>query len=791
MDARQTLAPACALAALSAAVAAGLARVMSGDAWVAPVLGAAVAPHALGLLTRRRRVDVAIGVTIAGLVAYLVWILVPSTTAAGIPTGRTLDALSHRLDAGLRTLFNQEAPVAPRPGPILVAVLAVWVMAAWADFLAFRRNASIGALAPGITLFIWIAALAPASESPIGAAIAIVITGGGFLALQRQLLLTRRRAVVVSDPARAAALPAPRRVLGAIGLATVAALLAFTIAPMLPWADSDPIVEFHIGGAPSSSYQTTVPPLIDVADSLRRGERVQVFTVAAASPQYWRTVALDTYSDDGGGQWELRATGGDIDQGLDETPKGPTVTQRYRIGNLGERWMPAAFEPVSVNLDDTLVVQSSRTLVTDQDTVAGLHYKVESAPPPSQLDDAQRRATAGPVPSSLVRYTELPASLPAEVRRTARAVTQGATTPYDQARSLRDYFRSSQFTYDPSVNLTNDASATVSFLNTKRGFCVQFASTYALMARSLGIPARVAVGFTPGDFDAATGRYSVTNYEAHAWPEVWLAGVGWTNRFDPTPPSALPGGSNLPNDTAGAPVTPPPVSTSVPTTVQTAPADTSVPNSTPAPVPSPNAAPVATRGSGRSWTSVLLVLLGVLVVVIAVTAVPLAKRARSRARRRRADPTSRVAGAWEEAVDRLRELGRAAPRSNTPAEHARAARATVGETATEPLAALANAHTAAQFGAAPATDADADAAWDDLDAFTGALHRHLPLTTRLRARMRVRVTPILATRFARNLKKAEPQSPPHRGGQALGASQARCSSRMIRPGVWSVSKSST
>ena len=106
MDARQTLAPACALAALSAAVAAGLARVMSGDAWVAPVLGAAVAPHALGLLTRRRRVDVAIGVTIAGLVAYLVWILVPSTTAAGIPTGRTLDALSHRLDAGLRTIFT-------------------------------------------------------------------------------------------------------------------------------------------------------------------------------------------------------------------------------------------------------------------------------------------------------------------------------------------------------------------------------------------------------------------------------------------------------------------------------------------------------------------------------------------------------------------------------------------------------------------------------------------------------------------------------------------------------------
>jgi HAMP domain-containing protein len=369
----------------------------------------------------------------------------------------------------------------------------------------------------------------------------------------------------------------------------------------------------------------------------------------------------------------------------------------------------------------------------------------------------------------LGKYTELPRTLPDVVRSRARAVTQGATTPYDRARMLRDYFRGGQFTYDPNVNLTDAISGTQAFLDAKRGFCVQFASTYALMARSLGIPARVAVGFTPGDLHAATGRYSVTNYEAHAWPEIWLAGVGWTNQFDPTPPSALPGGSDLPNDTAGAVAPPPPAAGTVPTTVQTAPSDTGVPNTAPAPVPAPNAVPVGASDSGRSLTTLALwVLLLVLIVAAVIAAVPLAKHVRRRARRRRIDPGGRVAGAWEEAVDRLRELGRPAPRTTTPSEHARASTTTVGEPAARSLGAVADAHTAAQFGAAPATDADADAAWDDLDEFTGALGRHLPLTTRLRARLRL--APLWPPRGQDGQRDDRDQPEP------VGASAARSSS---------------
>jgi hypothetical protein len=127
----------------------------------------------------------------------------------------------------------------------------------------------------------------------------------------------------------------------------------------------------------------------------------------------------------------------------------------------------------------------------------------------------------------------------------------------------------------------------------------------------------------------------------------------------------------------------------------------------------------------------------VLVVIggIALAAVPVAKARRRAARRRRADPAARVAGAWEEAVDRLRELGRPRPITTTPGEVAAGAGDLVGPDAAAALTLLADAHTEAQFRGGPVTAAEADTAWDDLDGFREALDAHLDLRTRIRARM--------------------------------------------------------
>jgi transglutaminase-like putative cysteine protease len=725
VDLRRTLVPAAALAALSAAVAAGFDRVFSGGRWIAPVIVAALIPHAIGVLTRGRRVAVTVTAWAAGLAAYAIWVLAPSTTSAGVPTGSTLRELSDRLDAGLNALRDQAAPVPARSGVVLLAVLAVWIMAAFADHLAFRRSATVGAVAPGITLFIWIAALAPDAESHLSAAAAVVVTGALFVALQHQVLLTRRRNTVAADRS----LPAPRLVTGGLALGVAGAMVALAVTPMLPGAGADPLIDLRDDDLGSSTYQTAIPPLVDVTESLRRGQQLEVFTVRASAPQYWRTVALDNFTDDGGGQWTLQAEGGDISRGLSGAVPLGAVEQQYRIGTLGERWMPAAYEPVAVNRSDTLVVEESRTLVTAEDTVAGLSYRVASAPPPTSLTEAQRRGTDAPLPESVEQFTELPNSLPEEIGDLARSVTAGATNPYDRARLLRDYFRGGLFTYDTSVDLDDQVGATLVFLRERRGFCVQFASTYALMARSLGIPTRVAVGFTPGGLNPDTGRYRVTNYEAHAWPEVWLSGVGWTNQFDPTPPSTQPGGSDLPGDTAAAAAPAEPTTPS--TTAGTAPPPTAAPAGPP--VAPPPAGTTDDDGAGPWTTIVALVVVAILLVGAALATVPALKRRRRRARQRRVAPAHRVAGAGEEAVDRVREIGQSPPITETPTELAATATSSVGAPAATSLQGLADAHTAAQFGPAPVTETVADDAWRTLDEFSTELARHLGPADRVRA----------------------------------------------------------
>jgi transglutaminase-like putative cysteine protease len=723
MDLRRSLTATLSLAALSAAVAAGLGRLLRGDEWVAVVIGAALLPHLLGALTRGRTDVLQAGVWLTGLVAYCVGVVVPTT--AGFRGWSTVEGIGRSLGRGLAVLRDQAPPVSARPGVVLLAVVVVWTMAASADALAFRRWASIGALAPGATLFIWISALAPGTAHAAWAAGAVVLTGGGFLAVQHQVLLVRHR-----PGGSDRAVPAPRHAVAGLVLASAAALVAAVLAPTLPGAGADPLLDLRDDRtAGSSTYQTSVPPLVDVADNLTRGERVELFTVDSPSPQYWRTVALDEYSTDAGGQWTLRAAGGDIEHGLRPAASPAGLRQEFRIRGLTERWMPAAFRPVWVEEPDVLVVADSRTLVSGRTSLAGLSYSVVSTPPP---DDAEtrRRATGAAVPERLRTFTTLPTTVPAAVIDLARSITSGATTPLERAQRLRDHFRDGSYTYDADVDLDDAADATTTFLRIRRGFCVQFASTFALMARAVGIPSRVAVGFTPGTFDPSTARFRVTNFEAHAWPEVWLAGVGWTNRFEPTPPSADPGGSDLPGD--GAPGAATPVSPTPSSTVAPSPS-APVP---PAPVPSVGAGTGSRRAGDGGIATVVLGVVAVSAVLGAALAVRPVTRARRRAaRRRRPDPSERVAGAWEEAIDQLRDLGEPRPTHRTPSEVAARAVVLVGTSAAAPLADLATAHVAAQFGSATTTDDAADSAWRALDTFRHAVRERLARPDRIRARL--------------------------------------------------------
>jgi hypothetical protein len=130
------------------------------------------------------------------------------------------------------------------------------------------------------------------------------------------------------------------------------------------------------------------------------------------------------------------------------------------------------------------------------------------------------------------------------VRQLEQQITQGKETEYDKALALQQYFIDPKngFSYNTSPELPGNPL--VGFLTKKLGFCQQFAGTYAVMARMAGLPTRIEVGFSPGSEPDRQNRRTVTNKNAHAWPEVYFAGYGWI-RFEPT--ASAPSGVRQPD----------------------------------------------------------------------------------------------------------------------------------------------------------------------------------------------------------------------------------------------------
>jgi hypothetical protein len=117
----------------------------------------------------------------------------------------------------------------------------------------------------------------------------------------------------------------------------------------------------------------------------------------------------------------------------------------------------------------------------------------------------------------------------------AESIVQGASTDYDKAARL-EHFLLTNYPYDLNVGpLPPDRDAVDYFLfEQQAGYCSQFATAMAVMARQVGLPARVAAGYLPGYIDAMTGAHIVRVGDAHAWVEIHFRQHGWV-AFDPTP----------------------------------------------------------------------------------------------------------------------------------------------------------------------------------------------------------------------------------------------------------------
>jgi transglutaminase-like putative cysteine protease len=239
---------------------------------------------------------------------------------------------------------------------------------------------------------------------------------------------------------------------------------------------------------------------------------------------------------------------------------GLLVEQRVDLVQGSARLVVAAGEPQTVSTGYRAVLRGPDDAVALEMHDPQRRFIVQGAVEAASEEKLRIVNYSKTIPSAYLKT----ADVPARVRELAANIVAPATNPYDQAKLLEAYLRT--LTYDLNVPpVAEDRDLVDAFLfDIQRGYCDYFASAFVVMARSVGLPARLAVGYASGR-EVAPGQWVVTEADAHSWPEVYFEGVGWIP-FEPTPaqppssrPVAVPSGEVAVTGPPGSRVVLPPL----------------------------------------------------------------------------------------------------------------------------------------------------------------------------------------------------------------------------------------
>jgi transglutaminase-like putative cysteine protease len=589
-----------------------------------------------------------------------------------VPSGETLSLFQGDIRLVITQFPTAVAPV-PSTGSFAVATATVLVCVALiADAFAFRAGGRVEAIVPGAMVVTFVSAVgADRLRIPTTAAFVVCcIVCAAILRGEHG----RRESGWIGKPPN----PVIRLLPTAAITAAVAATVAVWIAPRLPGAYEEPLVDARN----RTSVTQVLSPLVSVRSQLVNRSAVQMFVVSSDQPSYWRLSGLSEFD---GETWSLATQDLDDTDGMLSAPQpGALIThQEIRIQQLSGSLVPAAYNPVQVVSGELQWAANTSTFVSDNDLNRGDTFVIESAiyePSREQL----LTATSNEAPPGSL---DLPDNVPSEILDLAIAVTDGQrSTTLETALALQNWFQS-EFVYDLNAQSGHSDDAMVNFLRSRRGYCEQFAATFATMARSLGVPTRVAVGFTPGELTA--DGYVVRGKNAHAWAEVWFDDYGWV-LFEPTPGRGAPGAQDRTgldarqdDETAvGGPGTSPTATTprTPPRDIDDIPqANTTVPRDSPAPSADQTQSSGASRQRGTS-TSATWLLPAIAVGLLAVWAIAVGPIRRWLGTRRRSSITTadRIVDAWHITVRHLGWAGAPAVAGSTPRQYGRAASAAVG-----------------------------------------------------------------------------------------------------------------
>jgi transglutaminase-like putative cysteine protease len=327
----------------------------------------------------------------------------------------------------------------------------------------------------------------------------------------------------------------------ALLLITAVALLGAMIGPAPRTNRSKPGGDPNPGSraAPYVGFQRQL-------DTSARGELgdEKILTVWADAPEYWRGQTFDWWdgrtwsrSPDTAERQRVSSTFGFLPPGLGDVAfEGEQYTQRVRVEAPYIDVAFASYRVEEIHAPEIdLVSHGDGTVTFPRPLGRGAEYTVVSVRPvvtAALLRDHDPADTA--IPGAITRpFLQLPDVTP-RVQALARDITAVAPTTYDKVRAIESWMdHNTTYTLDiPPLPPGADAVDQHLFVD-RKGFCEQIATSTTVMLRSLGIPARLAVGFVPGDESILGGEWTVRAKQAHAWVEVWFPGIGW-QAFDPT-----------------------------------------------------------------------------------------------------------------------------------------------------------------------------------------------------------------------------------------------------------------
>jgi transglutaminase-like putative cysteine protease len=667
----------------------------AGQGYLPPLVAAAGGAAAVAALAAWRRWGV-IWTSLAAILGFAllaIWSLAWSTLDRGLPTARTATALGPDLLHGWARMLTVSLPADPTGALLATPVAVIWVASFVGVTLVLRTRAMFAALLPG-ALALGVSLVLTAGQAALDVPVTVAFLLAGLL-----LILVRAIRIDTAGTSGAAGTSRGRLVRIGFGLPVVAVVTALGVAgaglvPLATGAD-----RFDPRTAVPLRFDTgdTLTPLVTLKSQLRQQPARPLFTVrvqdAAGIPlDRVRTAALDRFD---GAVW----TSDDryLVAGRTLAPD-PSLTESRRarihveIEGLPGPYLPVVGWPVQVGATGVGFSDTSGVLVSNG-SLPGLRYDLVG-------EVRSRDGLDSAVPSIVdgaSRYTALPPGLPPEVATIAAQLTAPAARPYAKLTAIQDYLRKLPYSLDARPGHSYDAIRRLFGSNPQDrvGYAEQYASAFAVLARSQGFPTRVAVGYLLRPTSRQGGdTYQVTTADAHAWPEVYMAGHGWVS-FEPTDFTVVPNPHPKELPTAPAPGA----------------NGAGTPNTASHAIEDPN------LGAGRGGTGNRVLsgpLLGLVVlagtVVALILAVLLEKRRRRWRRRRGGGRNARVIGAWRDTTDRLVEHGVQVPASMTAREVADHAEQRLG-TPAGAVAVLAPLVTAAVFCPAEPTEDEVRTAW--------------------------------------------------------------------------------